>query len=79
VDIDELGSQCQAAFVDYCHTGQRAGRQWNAGDARRGNAHAADRPALSAYGEHGVPGVIPDNALLTVEVRVRSERSDLNY
>ena len=27
-----------------------------------------------AYGEHGVPGVIPANALLTVEVAVLSER-----
>jgi FKBP-type peptidyl-prolyl cis-trans isomerase FkpA len=31
----------------------------------------------SAYGEQGVPGVIPANALLTVEVAVLSERLNL--
>ena len=30
-----------------------------------------------AYGEQGVPGVIPANALLTVEVAVLSERLNL--
>jgi hypothetical protein len=30
------------------------------------------------YGEHGVPGSIPANAVLTVEVAVLSERPDLN-
>jgi hypothetical protein len=31
-----------------------------------------------AYGEQGVPGVIAENALLTVEVSVLSERSEMN-
>jgi FKBP-type peptidyl-prolyl cis-trans isomerase len=32
-----------------------------------------------AYGEQGVPGVIPANALLTIEVTVLSHRSDMDY
>jgi FKBP-type peptidyl-prolyl cis-trans isomerase len=32
-----------------------------------------------AFGEQGVPGVIPANALLTIEVTVLSERPDANY
>jgi FKBP-type peptidyl-prolyl cis-trans isomerase len=32
-----------------------------------------------AFGEQGVPGVIPANALLTVEVTVLSHRSDADY
>ena len=32
-----------------------------------------------AYGEQGVPGRIPANALLTVEVAVLAERPELNY
>ena len=32
-----------------------------------------------AYGEQGVPGVIPANALLTIEVTVLSDRSDMDY
>ena len=32
-----------------------------------------------AYGERGIPGVIPPNAVLTVEVAVLSERLDLDY
>ena len=32
-----------------------------------------------AYGDQGVPGVIPENALLTVEVSVLSERSEMNW
>ena len=31
-----------------------------------------------AFGEQGVPGVIPANALLTIEVTVLSERPDAN-
>jgi FKBP-type peptidyl-prolyl cis-trans isomerase len=31
-----------------------------------------------AYGEEGVPGVVPANALLTVEMAVLSERPELN-
>ena len=31
------------------------------------------------YKEQGVPGVIPANALLTIEVAVLSERSEMNY
>ena len=31
------------------------------------------------YGEQGVPGVIPANALLTVEVTVLSERPEMNW
>jgi len=32
-----------------------------------------------ACGERGVPGVIPTNALLTIEVTVLSHRSDADY
>ena len=31
------------------------------------------------YGEQGVPGVIPANALLTVEVAVLAERPEMNW
>ena len=31
------------------------------------------------YGEQGLPGVIPANALLTIEVSVLSERAEMNY
>lgn len=31
-----------------------------------------------AFGEQGLPGMIPENALLTVEVTVLSERSEMN-
>ena len=32
-----------------------------------------------AYGERGLPGRVPANAVLTVEIRVLSERPALNY
>jgi FKBP-type peptidyl-prolyl cis-trans isomerase len=32
-----------------------------------------------AFGEQGVPGVIPANALVTVEITVLSHRSDADY
>ena len=31
------------------------------------------------YGEHGVPGRIPANAVLTVEIAVLAERPELNW
>ena len=31
------------------------------------------------YGEQGLPGVIPANALLTIEVAVLSERAEMDY
>ena len=32
-----------------------------------------------AYGEQGVPGVIPANALLTAEIAVLAERPELHW